>query len=199
MCIRDSFLTAIANDRESLVRVDAFRSLVFISLAFGVLWLFMKGSLKKQIVPYILAGVFFIDLFMVDWRYMNHKEFVPKKKESADDFVNVPLAHILHILETGYNLSSSHQKKKISRSRQSHPNDECMKLAHYVPPWRNYNVSAHSRELHPVVRATDVCDIPNTLSLIKNAELASHIDPRCLVCLPRDRYDALCSVSNNFV
>ncbi|MDZ4757064.1 MAG: YfhO family protein [Bacteroidota bacterium] len=89
------FLTAIANDRESLVRVDAFRSLVFISLAFGVLWLFMKGSLKKQIVPYILAGVFFIDLFMVDWRYMNHKEFVPKKKESADDFVKSQADEVL--------------------------------------------------------------------------------------------------------
>jgi len=81
------FLSAIMDDRESLVRADAFRSLVFIGLAFGALWLFMKGTLKKQIVPLVLAGVFFIDLCMVDWRYMNYKEFVPKKKESADDFV----------------------------------------------------------------------------------------------------------------
>jgi len=110
-----------------------------------------------------------------------------------DEFVNVSLAHILRILETGYVISS---KRGNKRKKQV---DECMKLAHYTPPWRNYNASVdQSRELRPV-RMDDVCDIPNTLPLIENVQISSHIDPRCLVSLPRDQYNALCNVSSNLV
>lgn len=89
------FMAAIASDRESLVRVDAFRSLIFIGLAFGTLWLYMKNTLKKEYVPFVLAAVFLVDLFMIDWRYLNHKEFVQKRKESADDFVKSPADELL--------------------------------------------------------------------------------------------------------
>ena len=70
-------------DRTSLLRSDALRSLAFILLSAGLIWLYAKDFLKKN-VAYILLGVLMIaDLAPVAKRYLNNDSFQrPRKLET---------------------------------------------------------------------------------------------------------------------
>ena len=71
-------------DRESLLRMDAFRSLIFIFLAAGLLWLYIKEKLKYPIIIAGLALLITVDLWSVDKRYLNEKEFFTPSEETND-------------------------------------------------------------------------------------------------------------------
>ena len=83
----NSAATAVANalvqDRESLARADAFRSLIFIVLAFGLLWAFIKQKINAN----VLSLAFFIltlgDLWQVDKRYLNDNSFRDAQETAA--------------------------------------------------------------------------------------------------------------------
>jgi hypothetical protein len=77
----DNIMDILINYRKSMLMKDAFRSLVFIALAFGVLALYCKNIVKKGWI----AGVSLIVLVLADmWpvaqRYLNDDHFVSKKK-----------------------------------------------------------------------------------------------------------------------
>ncbi|MBV4274783.1 YfhO family protein [Odoribacter splanchnicus] len=68
-------------DRESLLRQDAFRSLIFIALAAGLLWLYLKSKLNLRNLYIGLTVLILIDLWVVDKRYLNDRNFVNPKNE----------------------------------------------------------------------------------------------------------------------
>ena len=64
-------------DRKALFVRDSWRSLIFIALAFGILWLYINNKLKKSwmlLAP--LALLIVIDLWGVDRRYISKDSFV---------------------------------------------------------------------------------------------------------------------------
>ncbi|KAA6436674.1 hypothetical protein FEM33_21270 [Dyadobacter flavalbus] len=69
-------LEAMLNDRRDLMKGDAIRSLVFVLLTAGLVWLWMKDKIKPVIfyASFILIMIF--DLFGVDKRYLNNDDFV---------------------------------------------------------------------------------------------------------------------------
>jgi len=91
----DWYYNALLSDRQSLLRADAFRSLVFIALAAAVLYLFVKSTLKSS--TYAMAGLVLlvlVDMWQVDKRYLNDDNFVnpktqkqPFAKSKADEFI----------------------------------------------------------------------------------------------------------------
>lgn len=74
----DWYLNALAEDRAGLLRADAFRSLIFILLGGGCLYLFIRASRPSRYLPYILGALVLIDLWGVDKRYLNESHFVKK-------------------------------------------------------------------------------------------------------------------------
>ncbi len=68
-------------DRQSLLRSDAFRSLVFVILGAFVLWAFVKGFLKKNVSIALLGFFILIDLLPVAKRYLNDDNFGAKRPE----------------------------------------------------------------------------------------------------------------------
>jgi hypothetical protein len=72
---------ALIADRKSLLRMDALRSLVLIGLAVGALWFYLAGKLKQQFMIGVLAALVIFDLWSVDKRYLNDKDYQAKKKE----------------------------------------------------------------------------------------------------------------------
>lgn len=83
MKLPEWLLSALTADRESLLRADAFRSLVLILLAAAVLWFYQKGKLKSELMMAILGILVVVDLWAVDKRYLNDKDFEKKKGEAA--------------------------------------------------------------------------------------------------------------------
>ncbi len=73
-------LEALLKDRQSALRMDAFRSLFFIAAAFGVLYFTVKGTIKQHLAVWLLAGFILVDLWVVDKRYLDSDNFVSASK-----------------------------------------------------------------------------------------------------------------------
>jgi hypothetical protein len=74
------FVDALQADRASLLRRDAFRSFIFISLAAGVVYAFIIDKLKALQAIAAIGVLILVDLWSVDKRYLNKDDFVSQKK-----------------------------------------------------------------------------------------------------------------------
>lgn len=80
MGLPDWLIPALQDDRKSLLRTDAIRSLIFVLLTFGLLWAYTKGKLKLGHVWIILPLLVLIDMWPVNKRYLNNDDFVRKSQ-----------------------------------------------------------------------------------------------------------------------
>jgi hypothetical protein len=74
------FIDAIHEDRERLLRMDAFRSLVMVLLAAGLLVGFLYGKIKKYYLIIGLAFLFLIDMWPVNKRYISNDDFTTRRE-----------------------------------------------------------------------------------------------------------------------
>ncbi|MFW6227456.1 MAG: hypothetical protein ACOC31_05070, partial [Bacteroidota bacterium] len=73
-------LDAIREDRMRLMRIDAFRSLMFVLLGAGAVWMWLKGKMKAQYALGALILFTLIDLWAVDRRYLDEGNFVSRHR-----------------------------------------------------------------------------------------------------------------------
>ena len=73
-------IDALQQDRESLLKSDAIRSLAFILLGAALLWLYVKGKVKQNVLMITLLGLVLIDLWPINKRYVNNDDFAKKKQ-----------------------------------------------------------------------------------------------------------------------
>ncbi|MEO1257654.1 MAG: YfhO family protein [Bacteroidota bacterium] len=73
-------LTALREDRASLMQSDSFRSLALILVAAGLLWAFLNNKIKQSLLIGGLALITVWDLWQVDKRYLGHDKFVEKSQ-----------------------------------------------------------------------------------------------------------------------
>ena len=71
----DLLISALQDDRRSLLRADAFRSLIFIVLAAGVFLAAWKRKLKALPAVAVIGVLLLADLWGVDKRYLNKEHF----------------------------------------------------------------------------------------------------------------------------
>ena len=75
-----SFLTeTLPQDRMAMLQSDALRSLIFIALAFALLFFFVKGKIKTVIASVTLIALCAADMIPVAYRYLNERSFVKKE------------------------------------------------------------------------------------------------------------------------
>jgi hypothetical protein len=74
-----AIVDAVREDRMSLLTADSIRSLVFVLLAAGTLWVFFKAKIKETAAIAVLTLLIVLDLGMVDRRYVNNDDFVPAR------------------------------------------------------------------------------------------------------------------------
>lgn len=70
------FVRALTEDRKAIFTADTIRSLVFVILSAGVVWLYLKGKLDKNKAIIGFAILILFDLVGVDRRYVNNADFV---------------------------------------------------------------------------------------------------------------------------
>ncbi|MBE7179378.1 MAG: YfhO family protein, partial [Mucilaginibacter polytrichastri] len=87
-------LAALKLDRESIARSDAFRSLIFVLLGFGLVWAVIKDKVKAPWIYLVFIVVILVDMWGVDKRYLNKDNFGPKQdanqltqKREVDEFI----------------------------------------------------------------------------------------------------------------
>jgi len=73
---------AMVEDRISLERADALRSLIFVVLAFGLIWLFIKQKINLTVFSLCLFALVLVDMLQVDRRYLKESNFQDKADAS---------------------------------------------------------------------------------------------------------------------
>jgi hypothetical protein len=67
-------------DRAAMLRTDALRSLMFVIMAAGLIWLYAKNLLKINVAYVLFAILILADLVPVAKRYLNNDNFQRKRK-----------------------------------------------------------------------------------------------------------------------
>lgn len=67
-------------DRESFLRADAFRSLVFISAVALILWVHFAKKIQSKYSLLIIGTLILVDMWGVNKRYLNNDNFVQEQK-----------------------------------------------------------------------------------------------------------------------
>ena len=76
--VANKIANGLVEDRIAIGRADAFRSFFFILIGFSIIWTFITKKLNTKLAFGLLALVVLIDMWQVDRRYLNNKNFEPK-------------------------------------------------------------------------------------------------------------------------
>lgn len=76
----DWLITSLRDDRISMLKKDALRSLVFVLLIFGAIYLYLKEKLNQIAFLLVVATIVLLDMFPVDKRYLDNDDFHDKEK-----------------------------------------------------------------------------------------------------------------------
>ncbi len=74
----DSIANALVQDRISLARTDALRSLIFVLIGAGLIWALINRKMSSQVIFILLAAAILGDMWNIDRRYLNNEKFVEK-------------------------------------------------------------------------------------------------------------------------
>jgi len=72
-------IDALQADRAGLLSADAWRSFTFITLTFGVMWMFLKNKISSKYVIFIVGVLVLADMWTVNKRYLNDDNFTRKR------------------------------------------------------------------------------------------------------------------------
>jgi len=75
----NAVMSGLVHDRISLAKADAWRSLLFVVLTFGIVWAFVKQKINVTVLSIALLAVVLVDLWTIDKRYLKDESFVAKE------------------------------------------------------------------------------------------------------------------------
>ena len=116
------FLDALREDRLSLLRIDAFRSLLFILATSAILYFTYLQKMNSRLFVTLLTILVFLDLWFVDRRYVNDENFVRNVESrfftetEADQVINrdnSPNYRVLNLLNPWGEARTSYHHKSI--------------------------------------------------------------------------------------
>jgi len=188
------FVNALQSDRLMLLRHDAFRSILFIALALGLLYLFTRNKLNKS---YFIAGLGLLiltDMWSVDKRYVNGDDFVSKKeydnpipKTKADEFIlshgaDDPNYRVLNLAVSTFNdATTSYYHKslggyhgaKMRRYQELIDFEIIPELQDLITGLRSGKISG----IDSILNGADILNMLNTRYIIYNPDAMPLINP----------------------
>ncbi len=81
-----AFFNGLKQDRQSLMLGTIFRSLLIMAAAAVLVWLFMKGKFKAQVLAILLTVLSFGDVMAVDTLYLNNEAYQDKEEYDSNNF-----------------------------------------------------------------------------------------------------------------
>ncbi|MDQ3050538.1 MAG: YfhO family protein [Bacteroidota bacterium] len=103
----DWLVSAIRDDRESALRVDALRSLFFILAAAALLWMVFKNKMQFAYGVLGLSALILVDMWTVNKRYLNSDNFTSSAKAKQAFVPNEANMAIMQDKELGYRVMNT--------------------------------------------------------------------------------------------
>lgn len=79
----DMFMKNVETSREAVFRGEAIRSFLFILVAAGLVWMYLKNVINKNVLIPVLGILVLFDLALVDKNFLNDKNFTGKKEATV--------------------------------------------------------------------------------------------------------------------
>lgn len=79
----DWLFAALIDERAGMLRSDSFRSLLFVLLTAGTVWLFSNDKLKRNTMIAVLGVIVIADMWPVDRRFLNDRNYVTEKHDKS--------------------------------------------------------------------------------------------------------------------
>jgi len=83
-------IDALIADRKSVLRIDAFRTFIFVALAAAGLWAYWNNKIKAQYAIVLWVGLVLVDMWPVNKKYFNNDNF-SSQREVAVPFQEMPV------------------------------------------------------------------------------------------------------------
>jgi hypothetical protein len=71
---------ALIDDRKAMLTSDSFRTLIFVTLSFAILWFYLKDKIKRDVVIAVFIVLILVDLISIDKKYVNEQSFVSARQ-----------------------------------------------------------------------------------------------------------------------
>jgi len=84
-------LAGLKADRSAMFGGQLLRTLAFAALIIGLLWLFIRNTLKAVAVVAILGIVTLIDLLVIGKKYLNEDNYQSRDEMQAENFAKTPI------------------------------------------------------------------------------------------------------------
>ncbi len=79
----DAFYNALKDDRKSLMLGDIFRTLGYMTVAFGVIYLLIKKNIKPTVAFGLIALLSLVDLLSIDAHYLNSESYMEESENET--------------------------------------------------------------------------------------------------------------------
>jgi len=115
------FVKALEADRASLLRADAFRSMVFIGIAFGIIWFTLKKNISMFAGTMALALLITVDMWSAGHRYLKEDNFDrnPKRAYFAETEADKTIKQDQTLSYRVYNLLNPWNEARTSYHHKS--------------------------------------------------------------------------------
>lgn len=86
-----SVISGMKEDRSSMFGGQVLRTIGFMALVLGMIWLYIKNYIKPIVAVAILGVVSMIDLFVIDKDYLGDMHYMPADELQAQSFAKTPV------------------------------------------------------------------------------------------------------------
>ncbi len=77
---KSGLVGSLISTRQSLMRADSLRTLIYVAIGVGLIWAFVKKKISKTVFLSGVGLVVLLDIIPVDLRYVSHNDFVKNRK-----------------------------------------------------------------------------------------------------------------------
>lgn len=102
----EEIVAAMRIERADMLRADAFRSLIFVILTFGAVWVWSKHKISKGVFLAIIAVLVLADMIPVAYRHVNHSMFNQPKEQSSNTKMTAMDREILQDPDINYRVAN---------------------------------------------------------------------------------------------
>ena len=186
----------LRDDRRSLLRQDAFRSLVFILLGAGVLAGFYFRKLKQSYTIALIGLLILIDMWNVNKRYLNDDNFAskqqvqnPYQKSKADQMILQDPARNFRVLNLAVNTFNDASTSYFHNSIGGYHGAKLQRyqemIDYHIQPemqsiMNTLNKESAGTQIDSVLQKLEVLNMLNTKYIIYNKQAAPIQNPHAL-------------------